>query len=111
MTFSASMDRRGDAIIVRLEGEVDIATESEAAAQLDAAMDGAGTLIADLRGLRFLDSTGVRVLLSADLRSRERGIRFGVVRGEGMVARLLDVTQLQQRFPVVDDPDELIGAE
>ena len=26
-----------------------------------------------------------------------------------MVARLLEVTRIDQRFPVVDDPDELIG--
>ena len=26
-----------------------------------------------------------------------------------MIARLLEVTRIDQRFPVVDDPDELIG--
>ena len=72
-------------------------------------MDGADVLIVDLRELSFLDSTGVRVLLAADLTARERGLRFGVVRGDGMVARLLEVTRIDQRFPVVDEPGELIG--
>jgi hypothetical protein len=31
------------------------------------------------------------------------------VRGGGMIARLLDVTRIDERFPVVDEPDELIG--
>ena len=48
-------------------------------------MDGAGVLIADLRELAFLDSTGVRVLLAADLTRASSGLRFGVVRGDGMV--------------------------
>jgi anti-sigma B factor antagonist len=110
MTLSADLERRGDAAIVRLEGELDIATEASAATELERAMDGAGTLIADLRGLKFLDSTGVRVLIAADLRAREHGVRFGVVvaRDDGMVPRLLEMTRLQERFPVVGDLDELL---
>ncbi len=51
------------------------------------------------------------MLLAVGLSARELGLRFGVVRGDGMVARLLEVTRIEQRFPVVDDPDELIGKE
>ena len=105
------MERRETAAIVSLRGELDIATEVEATTDLEQAMDGAEVLIADLRELAFLDSTGVRVLLAVDLSARERGLRFGVVRGDGMVARLLEVTRIDQRFPVVDDPDELIAKE
>ena len=108
MTFSAEVSRRSDAAVVVMKGDLDIATEAEATAQLDRAMDGCGMLIADLRELAFLDSTGVRVLLSAHLRAQERGLRFGIVRGGGMVARLLEVTRISHRFPVVDDPAELI---
>ena len=109
MSFSTSLERRDDAAIVTMQGDLDIATEAQATADLARAMDGAELLIVDLRELSFLDSTGVRVLLAADLRARENGMRFGLVRGDGMIARLLDVTRIDQRFPVVDDPDELIG--
>ena len=109
MSFSTNLARRDDAAIVTMEGDLDIATEAQATADLDQAMDGCELLVVDLRELSFLDSTGVRVLLAADLRAREKGMRFGVVRGDGMVARLLEVTRIDQRFPVVDDPDELIG--
>jgi anti-sigma B factor antagonist len=108
MTFSSDVERHEDAAIVRFRGELDIASEGAATAELERALDGCGVLVADLRELTFIDSTGVRVLLAASLGAEERGARFGVVRGGGMVARLLDVTRLDQRFPVVDDPDELI---
>ena len=65
-------------------------------------------IVADLRGLHFLDSTGVRVLLTADLAAREQGVRFAVARGDGMVRRVFEVTRLDQRFRVVDDP---VGAD
>jgi anti-anti-sigma factor len=111
MTFATSVERREDAVIVGLTGELDIATEKQAMADFERAMDGCELLVADLRELGFLDSTGVRVLLAVDLQAREKGLRFAVVRGDGVVARLLEVTRIDQRFPVVDDPDELIGPD
>jgi hypothetical protein len=53
MSFSVELERRGDAAIAVMRGDLDIATG-------------------------------------------------------GMVARLLDVTRIDKRFPVVDDPDELL---
>jgi anti-sigma B factor antagonist len=110
MSFETSVERREGAAIVALTGDLDIASEPQAKAALEGALDGCEVVVADLRGLQFLDSTGVRVLITTDLAARERGLRFGVVRGDGMVSRLLDVTRIDQRFPVVDDPDELIGS-
>ena len=111
MSFETRTRRAPGGTVVAFTGDLDIASEAEGSAALEAALEGAGTLVADLRGLEFLDSTGVRVLISADLRARERGVRFGVARGDGMVRRLLDVTRIDQRFPVVDDPAELVGNE
>ena len=90
MSFAARTDRLGTMTVVVLTGEPH-------------------TVVLDLSGLSFLDSTGVRVLLTADLRARKRGVRFGVARSTGMVRRLLEVTRIEERFPVVDDPAELAG--
>jgi anti-anti-sigma factor len=107
MSFEARTERVGTATIVAFTGELDIASEAVAVVALEAALGAGGVLIADLRELAFLDSTGVRVLLSADLHAKEKGMRFGVARADGMVRKLLEVTRIDQRFPVVDDPAEL----
>ena len=109
MSFAARTDRLGTMTVVVLTGELDIASEADAKAALTEAIGDGGVLVADLRELSFLDSTGVRVLLTADLQAKERGVRFGVARGDGMVRRLLEVTRIEERFPVVDDPAELAG--
>ena len=109
MNFEAQTDRQAGATIVTFTGDLDIASEVDAVTALEAALDGARVIVADLRGLHFLDSTGVRVLLSADLAARERGVRFAVARGDGMVRRVFEVTRIDQRFRVVDDPAELTG--
>ena len=111
MNFEVRTDRQGNMTIVALTGELDIASEADATAALIAAIGDGGVLVADLRELAFLDSTGVRVLLSAHLQAQERGVRFGVARRDGMVRRLLEVTRIEQRFPVVDDPAELAEGE
>jgi anti-sigma B factor antagonist len=111
MTFEARTERRAGATIVTFTGDLDIVSEAAATAALEVALDGAGVLVADLRGLDFIDSTGVRVLLAADFSARERGVRFGVARGDGVVRVVFDVTRLDQRFPVVDDPVELLDGE
>ena len=111
MSFSTSVEQRSGASVVVMRGDLDIASEAQAMAELEAAMDGCDVMVVDLRELDFLDSTGVRVLLASELRAREHGMRFGVVRGGGMVARLLEVTRIDRRFPEVDDPDEFIGGE
>lgn len=107
MSFEARTEKVGTATVVAFTGELDIASEGPATAALEAAIGAGGVLVADLRELAFLDSTGVRVLLAADVHAKERGMRFGVARGDGMVRKLLEVTRIDQRFPVVDDPAEL----
>jgi anti-anti-sigma factor len=108
MSFAARTDRLGSMTVVVLTGDLDIASEADAMTALSDALGTGGVLVADLRELAFIDSTGVRVLLGAHLQAEERGVRFGVARGDGMVRRLLDVTRINQRFPVVDDPVELV---
>ncbi len=110
MSFEARTERVGTTAVVAFTGELDIASEEPAAAALEDALSEGGVLVVDLRELSFLDSTGVRVLLVAHLYATKNGMRFGVARAaDGMVQKLLEVTRIDQRFPVVDDPAELTG--
>jgi anti-anti-sigma factor len=91
-------------------GELDIASTGGLESQLaEIEVDSPGTLVLDLRRVDFIDSTGLRALVAADERARSQGRRLVVVRGPDAVAHLLAVTQLDQRFELVDDPD-MVGA-
>jgi anti-sigma B factor antagonist len=95
---------------VVLAGELDIANAEGLDKALAAVEDNlSGTLVLDLRRLEFIDSTGLRTLIAADERARSAGRRLAVVRAQNAVARLLEVTQLDQRLEVVDDPDAVVG--
>lgn len=88
---------------VRLEGELDIATAPRADEALRGAEDGAPPVIAaDLAGLSFMDSTGLRLIVAAAGRAHAAGRRFVVVRGPDAVHRVLELTGVDARLEVVD---------
>jgi len=88
---------------VVLDGELDISTYEDARARLAEAERAAPELlVVDLAGLRFVDSTGVRLILSADERARESGRRLALRLGDGPARRVFTALGLVDRFEVLD---------
>lgn len=91
-----------------LRGELDISSApmlEEALARAEEAAP--ALLVIDLRQLEFMDSTGLRTLVSADQRARDEGRRLAIVRGPEPVDRIFTVTRLDERLELVDDPAAL----
>jgi anti-anti-sigma factor len=68
---------------------------------------GPPVLVLDLRPLRFIDSTGLRLVLAADLRARRDGRRLVIVRGPETVHRVFRIALLDRRLDFVEDPETL----
>ena len=99
------MSAERETAIVALEGEIDLSTASEAEQRIQAAeANSPGRLVIDLREVTFMDSSGLRVLLTAHRRAEELGRDFALVKGGGTVNRLLDVTGLSDRLELLDEP-------
>jgi anti-sigma B factor antagonist len=100
---SIEAERHLDTSIVRLYGEFDLAAEKRFADELGALLDGGtATLVLDLRGLTFMDSTGLRMLVSVNNRSGEDGFDFAVLCDDGSVRNVLRETGLDRVLPVVE---------
>ena len=96
-----------DAVVIRVTGELDLASSPALENELgQGAASGAALVIVDLRGLEFMDSTGLSVLVRAHQRATESGQRFAVVRGPQQVQRLLSLTGVADRLTLVDSPEE-----
>jgi anti-sigma B factor antagonist len=96
---------------VELSGELDIATApklDEEVRRLET--EGHELIVIDLRGLQFMDSSGLRSLLAADTNARELGRRLVIVRGDDRVQRVLRITRLDERLEIVEDAESLAGA-
>lgn len=95
--------------VLTVSGELDIASSQTLEAELGKLHDVA-TVIVDLRGLTFIDSTGLGVLVRAHQLAKEHGRRFGLVRGNGQVTRLLSLTGLDTELLVADSTEQLLAA-
>jgi anti-sigma B factor antagonist len=94
----------GDAVRIALRGELDL----EHAYTFDEEMrrvEGAhpSCLVLDLRGLSFLDSSGLARLLAANRRARREQRRLLLVRGGKTVQRLLAITAVGHHFETVPE--------
>jgi anti-sigma B factor antagonist len=97
---------RDDRYLIRLEGALDAAAcEDVIAAIWRGESSAAQTIIIDLEGLEFIDSTGLRLLLAANRRAvlTRRDLRF--TRGSEYVADMFAFTALDQTLRFVDQPD------
>ena len=98
-----TQERDGLAHVV-LRGELDLSTVNkvqEALRQVEA--DSPPVVILDLSKLTFLDSTGLRCLVTADQRARDADRRVVLVRGPDPVQRVFSITRLEERLEMVDD--------
>ena len=100
------VSNEGERVVLRLDGELDLASvPTLESAMTDATVDGMAEILLDLRGLEFIDSTGLRAILLQDKRSTERGQTFALVRGPEQVQRLLDMTHVNEHLTIVASPE------
>lgn len=98
-------EREGSSAIV-LEGELDISTVGQAEDALRTAKErGVPELVLDLSRLRFLDSTGLRFVLSGEALLREAGARLRIVPGPERVQRVFRIARLEERLDFLGEGD------
>jgi anti-anti-sigma factor len=99
---------REDGVQISLKGELDLSTIEKVEQELNRAEDqGHRVIVLDLGGLSFLDSTGLRTIVTADQRARRGGRRVVVLKGPATVHRVFTITRLDERLEMVDSADEI----
>jgi anti-sigma B factor antagonist len=99
----------GGARVLKLSGELDVASSGEFQQAVDAGSDCA-RLVVDLSALEFIDSTGLSVLVAAHNQAVAAGRDFSVVQGPAQVQRLLALTGLEQRLTVANTLEQLLSS-
>lgn len=106
-----SITQSGDARgwwAVAAAGEIDIASASQLDEALDAAVSAGHTRIAvDLRDVSFMDSTGLRSLITVDRRLNELNGALALVAPGGAARRLLEVAGVTGVLRIVDSIEDL----
>lgn len=100
-----STERTAGTIVISVQGEVDLANSSELQeALVDALDERPSRVVVDLRGVMYLDSTGLGVLLRQHQRALEADVELILVKGPAQVQRVFELTGLAHRLNLVDQP-------
>jgi anti-anti-sigma factor len=110
--FLVETHTSGHAATLAVSGELDLVAgpvlERALAPPLDSDVE---LIVIDLRGLEFMDSTGLHVLIKAHQRMHEEGRRLALVRAPKQVQRLFDLTGLTDGLTIVDSPEEALEVD
>ncbi len=106
--FDVAVSRRQGTLTLELSGELDLSTLEQFESALDGNLDGKpGLVVVDLRELAFLDSSGLRAMLTLHARVHSAGGRLVLVKGPRRVHRVLELTRADEELELVADPREI----
>ncbi|GAA1268615.1 hypothetical protein GCM10009677_21440 [Sphaerisporangium rubeum] len=104
--------REGPCVVVGIAGELDMNAVPRLRAELDTALDGERPprLVLDLTETTFCDSLGLGLLVGTLTRVRDAGGDLALVVANGMISRLLTITNLDHHFATFPTVGEAVTA-
>jgi anti-sigma B factor antagonist len=101
--FELRLEPHRESIVVAAQGEIDAATSGQLRAQLRELL-GAGfkRVVVDLRGVDFIDSSGLRAILEMHMACRGTQVDFALIQGPQHVRRLFEMTGTIAQLRFVD---------
>ena len=102
--FSVVVERQDDGDVVRVVGELDLSTVTELTEATRPLVERSRTVLFDLSGLSFVDSSGLRFFVGLHHAARRDGFAFTMTRPRHRVFRAFEVTTLDTILPWADGP-------
>lgn len=107
--FAVRTHTTGCVMTLALSGELDLVSSPALDRAIgDHAESDLELVVVDLRGLDFMDSTGLHAVLRIQQDAHERGRRFALIRGPDQIQRLFELTGLTETLTIVDSPEQLL---
>lgn len=103
--FAIHVQPGREAVSVRPMGELDLAGSRSLSSAIDGLVEtGFEDIVIDLRGLEFIDCSGVRVLLAQHAAALRDGRRLSLVHGRACVSRVFALTETLDVLPFDRQP-------
>ena len=100
-----------DTYVVDLNGEIDVYTSPKVKDAIGDLIDkGHYNLVINLEKVRYIDSTGLGVLIGGLKRVREHGGTVNLVCTNPQIKKIFDITGLVKIFGIYDDEDAAMKA-
>lgn len=112
MQMMAHHEVRDDAVVVRFEGEVDMAVADEFASHLKTGLDQASVdrpLIIDLEAVSFFGSSAINDVLECHSAGASNGIAVRLATNSHIVVGVIQATGLDEILAVYPTIDDALG--
>ena len=104
-------EAQGETFVVDLNGEIDVYTSPKVKDAIGDLIDkGHYNLVINLEKVRYIDSTGLGVLIGGLKRVREHGGTVNLVCTNPQIKKIFDITGLVKIFGIYDDEDAAMKA-
>jgi anti-anti-sigma factor len=108
--FELRSTRIGDAAIVTIVGEIDMATAPEVSSAIDSGYRDAGRVVVDLSEVTFLDSSALNAFVQSQQDLALRDVAFRIVSpADQAVRNVFEITRLTEPLSVVGSLDEALA--
>jgi anti-sigma B factor antagonist len=109
--FTVTVDESGpEQTIVRVDGELDLGTAPKLADELELPTASGKRVVLDLTGCEFIDSSGLRTLLSARSAASDGGGSFALVVSDPNLLRVFEVASLDRVLEIHSTVDAALVA-
>jgi anti-anti-sigma factor len=103
--------REDDIVVLRVGGRCDPTTVGDLQQCLDQVIEaGATKVILDLAALQYISSAGLRGLLMAAKKLKDRGGALAVCAAQRYVKEVLDIAGFSSIIPTFDDEQQAVAA-
>jgi anti-sigma B factor antagonist len=104
--FAIEVQQQGNRTQLTLSGELDLATVGQLEEAIASRLSAGEDVVVDLRGLAFMDSSGVRALVSGHADAQDGGGSLTIVRParDSEVDRVIEVSGIASALGMVDEP-------
>lgn len=110
MDVSVQFEERGSWVVVRVHGEVDVATAPRLREQVVSLVTRGSThLVLDLDGVGFMDSTGLGVVIGILKRVRTHGGDLRLVATRPNLTSLFELTGLDRTLPLASSVEAALA--
>lgn len=98
--LSLAIEAQPDAVKIAPRGDLDLATVGQLQRELERVIDARPPrIVIDLRGVEFMDSTGLHALLNAHTQAQQDNWELTIIPGSRAVQRIFEITATIDRLP------------
>ena len=97
--------------VIEMDGEVDLSCSPEARKQILHCLDTDASVLVDLSGVTYIDSSGIASLVEGFQTAKKKDLKFGLIGVSSAAMSVLQLARLDTVFPIHDSVEERIKAD